>query len=64
MPKIKTKKGWSKRFKLTKKGKVKRQRAGRGHLLAHKTRKRKRQLRKQHTVFKGESKTIAMFLPH
>jgi len=45
MPKIKTNKSVAKRFKLTKKGKVRRFRAGVGHLNSHKSRKRKRHLR-------------------
>ncbi len=45
MPKIKTNKSVAKRFKITKKGKVRRYRAGVGHLNSHKSRKRKRHLR-------------------
>lgn len=44
--KQKTKKAVAKRFKLTKSGKVKRQKAGRGHLMSHKRGKRVRQLRR------------------
>jgi large subunit ribosomal protein L35 len=46
MPKLKTKKGVAKRFKLTKKGKIKYKPCGKGHLLSSKATKRKRQLRK------------------
>ena len=42
MPKQKTNKSAAKRFRVTKKGKVLRRMAGHGHLLAHKSRKRKR----------------------
>ena len=42
MPKRKTHKGTVKRFKITASGKVLRRMAGHGHLLAHKSRKRKR----------------------
>jgi large subunit ribosomal protein L35 len=45
MPKIKTHKGSKKRFRVTANGKLKRQQAGKKHLLSHKTGKRKRQLR-------------------
>ena len=45
MPKMKTNKSVRKRFKITKKGKVRRYRAGVGHLNSQKTRKRKRHLR-------------------
>jgi len=46
MPKMKTHKGAAKRFKLTKKGKVKHRRKNRSHILTKKSPKRKRQLRK------------------
>ncbi len=62
MPKLKTKKGLLKRFKITKKGKLKRQRAGRGHLLTKKSRKRKRMLRKQGLVSRSHSKTIKILM--
>ena len=45
MPKQKTHKGISKRFKLTASGKVKHKKAFRGHRLSHKGGKRTRQLR-------------------
>ena len=45
MPKLKTNKSVRKRFKITKKGKVRRYQAGVGHLNSQKTRKRKRHLR-------------------
>ena len=46
MPKLKTNKSAAKRFRVTKNGKIRRNRAGLGHLLSGKSRKRKRQLRK------------------
>ncbi len=64
MPKLKTKKGLAKRFRLTKSGKIKRAKAGRGHLLAKKSRKRKRLLRKAGLVSKADKKTIKMLLPY
>ena len=45
MPKLKTHKGCKKRFKKTKKGKVKRGTAGTGHLLTGKNGKKKRQMK-------------------
>jgi large subunit ribosomal protein L35 len=45
MPKQKTHKGSKKRFRVTASGKLKRNQAGKKHLLSHKTGKRKRQLR-------------------
>jgi len=45
---MKTNKSVAKRFKVTARGKLKiRKMSGRGHLLAHKTSKRKRQLKGQ-----------------
>ena len=46
MPKLKTKKGVAKRFKLTAKGKVKYKPCGASYLLSSKTTKRIRHLRK------------------
>ena len=46
MPKQKTHRGAAKRFKVTSKGKVKRWKAGRRHLLECKTTKQLRNLRK------------------
>ena len=44
MPKIKTKSGAKKRFKLTGSGKIKRKHAYHSHILTKKTKKRKRNL--------------------
>ena len=46
MPKIKTHSGASKRFKVSKNGKVKRSHANKNHILNKKSTKRKRCLRK------------------
>lgn len=45
MPKLKSKKGIKKRFKVTAGGRVKSARAGKSHLLTGKSRSRKRTLR-------------------
>ena len=45
MPKIKTRRGAAKRFKITGTGKVRRRRAYLRHILSTKTRKQKRNLR-------------------
>ena len=45
MPKMKTHKGSKKRFRITATGKLKRRKAGKKHLLSHKSGKRKRHLR-------------------
>lgn len=50
MPKKKTSRAASKRFKLTGRGKVKRAKAYKSHILTKKTAKRKRHLRKGTTL--------------
>ncbi len=50
MPKMKSHRGASKRFKLTSKGKVKRGHPGHGHYLTQKSTKRKRGLRRSGLV--------------
>jgi large subunit ribosomal protein L35 len=52
MPKEKTHKGLAKRVKVTARGKIKRMRAGAGHLLSHKSSKTRRRLKKA-TLIKG-----------
>jgi len=59
MPKMKTHKGIRKRMKRTRRGKVTRRRANRGHLMSGKSSKRKRQLRRKATVDKGQVKIYA-----
>lgn len=56
MAKQKTKKGWAKRVKKRKSGKITRRRAGKGHLLTSKSKKRKRRLRQPTTVSKVDRK--------
>lgn len=62
MPKKKTKKAAAKRFKLTAKGKIKYARAGTGHLMSSKSRKRKRQLRRNGVLSKPETVRITNLL--
>ncbi|MDD5137111.1 MAG: 50S ribosomal protein L35 [Candidatus Omnitrophica bacterium] len=64
MPKMKTRKGIAKRFKVTKRRKVLRHKGGKGHLLGHKTKKRKRALRRAALVSKHERKKILKLLPY
>lgn len=64
MPKVKTHKGASKRFSLTKSGRVKRGKAYRSHILTKKSTKRKRNLRKGTYVNPVEEKTIKMLIPY
>jgi len=64
MPKLKTRKSVSKRIKMTKRGKFKRYRAGTSHLLGHKSRKRKRRLRKSALISKRDTSVIKKLLPY
>jgi large subunit ribosomal protein L35 len=63
MPKMKTHKGAKKRFSVTAKGKVRRLKAYKSHILTKKTSKRKRQLRRPTTVkTNGEARNIKRLL--
>jgi large subunit ribosomal protein L35 len=50
MQKLKTKKGVAKRFRLTKKGKIKYGPCGKGHLLTNKKKTRLRRMKKTRTI--------------
>lgn len=58
MPKIKSKKGVRKRFKVTARGKVKAARAGKSHLLTGKSRARKRSLRGKNVIEGARARMI------
>lgn len=58
MPKMKTHKGSTKRFKKTGTGKLKRAHAYTSHLAANKSQKQKRKLRKGALVSPGDFKRI------
>ena len=62
MPKKKTNKAAAKRFKITAKGKIKYAKAGSGHLLSSKSRKRKRSLRTGGVLSKQETKRVTNLL--
>ena len=64
MPKIKTKRGAAKRFKLTKTGKVKRSKAYKSHILTSKTTKQKRNLRKSSLIAKVEQRNVRRMIPY
>ncbi|MBI5417633.1 50S ribosomal protein L35 [Candidatus Poribacteria bacterium] len=64
MPKLKTNRGAAKRFKVTKKGHVKRSKAFGNHILTKKTSKRKRLAKKRSLVNKTEEKNIKLLLPY
>ena len=62
MPKVKTRRGAAKRFRLTAKGKVRRFKAYKSHILTKKHPKRKMHLRKGTLVSKGQEITIKRLL--
>ena len=62
MPKMKTHKGTAGRFEFTKKGKIKRRRAGHNHILEKKTTKQKRRLNTATTVNPADEKKIRRLL--
>ncbi len=64
MPKLKSRKAAAKRVRFTKKGRVKRFKAGRGHLLALKRSKRKRFLGRPQIIDKVDEKTFHVLLPY
>lgn len=64
MPKIKTHSGASKRFRLTKSGKVKRSHAFTSHILNKKSPKRKRNLRKGAIADKTNEAVIKTMIPY
>jgi len=65
MPKLKTKKGVAKRFKLSKKGKIKYFPCGKSHLLSSKRPARLRRLRRSKTLGgRQEVKYLKRVLPY
>ena len=64
MPKLKTNKAVSKRFRLTGTGKLKRFRAGHGHFLEKKSPTRKRRLRSATLVDKTMENRYKRLMPY
>ena len=64
MPKLKTKSGAKKRFKITGSGKIKRTRAYKRHILTKKETKQKRRLGHKTTVSKADERNIKPMLPY
>ncbi len=62
MSKLKTHKGLLKRVRVTGKGKVKFRRAGKGHLLSHKSGEKKQDLRQSTMLKRGDLKRISKML--
>lgn len=61
---MKTHKGAKKRFKKTSKGKYKRKRTKRNHLMTKKNSNKKRKLRKDATVKKCDEDTLDTLMPN
>ncbi|MBI3252423.1 MAG: 50S ribosomal protein L35 [Candidatus Omnitrophica bacterium] len=64
MAKLKTNKSVQKRFRATKSGKFKKMRAGKRHLLEHKSSKHKRHLRGSNLVTGAFQNQIRRLLPY
>jgi large subunit ribosomal protein L35 len=62
MPKMKTHKGASKRFKVTKKGRIKHYNAGRSHLMSGKSPKRRRNKRRAHVLSPTHARNVAKLM--
>jgi len=62
MPKVKTKSGAKKRFKLTGTGKIKRKHAFKSHILTKKETKQKRNLTQTGLVDKADEKSVKKML--
>lgn len=62
MPKVKTKSGAKKRFKLTGSGKIKRKHAFKSHILTKKETKQKRNLTKSGLVHKSDTPNVKAML--
>ena len=58
MPKLKTRKGFAKRIRVTKTGKLMRASAWKSHFFEHKSQKRKRNYAKQQPVAKADRKEV------
>ena len=64
MPKLKTRKAVSKRYKVTGNNNFLRRHAYKGHLLMKKSKKQKRKLSQVILVNKSDTKTIKLMLPY
>jgi large subunit ribosomal protein L35 len=64
MPKLKTRKAASKRFRATGTGKIVRRKASKNHLLEHKTSDKKRKLSKMAVVDERDAENVRLMLPY
>ncbi|MDD5194532.1 MAG: 50S ribosomal protein L35 [Candidatus Omnitrophica bacterium] len=64
MPKLKTKKAFAKRLRVTKKRKILRSKEGRRHLLSLKTSSRKRKLGRKTLISRADSRQVRAAMPY
>ncbi|HZP92306.1 MAG TPA: 50S ribosomal protein L35 [Burkholderiales bacterium] len=64
MPKLKTKSGAAKRFRIGGTGRIRRAKANLRHILTKKSTKRKRHLRGTTTVHPGDARHVRDMLPY
>jgi large subunit ribosomal protein L35 len=64
MPKLKTKSGAKKRFKMTGTGKVRAKVAYKNHMLSNKSKKMKRQARGTFILFEGDARLVKSYMPY
>ena len=64
MPKLKSKSGAKKRFRVAAGGRIKRGAAFRRHILTKKPTKRKRQLRSATSVHDSDARSVRVMLPY
>jgi len=64
MPKMKTKSGAAKRFRVCSSGRIKRSQAFKRHILTKKTTKTKRQLRGSAAVHTADAPSVRAMLPY
>jgi large subunit ribosomal protein L35 len=64
MPKIKTKRGAAKRFKVTGTGRVRRRKAYHSHILTSKNRKKKRLLSQGAMIHKADQAAVKRLIPY
>jgi len=62
--KLKTRSAAAKRYQKTKTGKILHRKAFHSHILEKKSQKRKIQLRKKESIFKGDKRAIFLMLPN
>ncbi len=64
MPKLKTRKAAAKRFRATGTGKIMRRKAGKNHLLEHKTSNKKGKMSKMAVVNERDEENVRLMLPY